>query len=133
MTSVIEQLVVIDLPQFRESRGVLVPVEFSQFVPFEVRRMFWIADVPLGGVRGGHAHKHCHQFAICVAGRVAIEARDGRAKRTIELAVGQALHIRPGIFTTETIIAPGTILSVLCDRPYEPTDYVYKVGQAADS
>jgi dTDP-4-dehydrorhamnose 3,5-epimerase-like enzyme len=128
MTSAIEQLVVIDLPQFRDLRGVLVPVELSQFVPFEVRRMFWIADVPAGGVRGGHAHKRCHQFAICVAGRVAIEARDGPNKRTIELTAGQALHIRPAIFTTETFVAPGTILSVLCDRPYEPTDYVYQLG-----
>jgi dTDP-4-dehydrorhamnose 3,5-epimerase-like enzyme len=128
MKPTLDQLIVVDLPQFRESRGLLVPVEFSEFVPFAVKRMFWISDVPAGGVRGGHAHKHCHQFAICITGRVAIEAFDGRTKRTIELAAGQALHIKPGIFTTERFIVPASILSVLCDRPYEPTDYLYELG-----
>jgi dTDP-4-dehydrorhamnose 3,5-epimerase-like enzyme len=128
MKPAIDQLVAVDLPQFRDPRGLLVPVEFSAFVPFEVKRMFWISDVPAGGIRGGHAHKHCHQFAICLAGRVAIEAFDGRTKKTFELAAGHALHIRPGIFTTERFIAPDTILSVLCDRPYESTDYLYELG-----
>ncbi len=128
MKSALDQLRVIDLPQFQESRGVLVPIEFSEFVPFEVKRMFWIADVPAGGIRGGHAHKRCHQFVICIAGRVAIEAFDGRMRQTFELAAGQALHIKPGIFATERFIAHGSILSVLCDRPYEPADYVYERG-----
>jgi dTDP-4-dehydrorhamnose 3,5-epimerase-like enzyme len=126
MTPEIDQLTVIDLPQFRDARGLLVPLEFSKFVPFEVKRMFWIVDVPAGGLRGGHAHRQCHQFAICLAGRVAIEAFHGGVKQTIELAMGQALHIKPGIFTSERFLAPGTILSVLCNRPYEPTDYVYE-------
>jgi dTDP-4-dehydrorhamnose 3,5-epimerase-like enzyme len=124
MTPEIDQLTVIDLPQFRDARGLLVPLEFSKFVPFEVKRMFWIVDVPAGGVRGGHAHKQCHQFAICIVGRVAVEAFGDQLKRTLELSAGQALHIKPGIFTTERFIADGTILSVLCDRHYEPADYV---------
>ena len=127
MQSVVDELAVIDLPQFRDVRGLLVPLEFLNAVPFEVRRMFWIVDVPPGGTRGGHAHKRCDQFAICISGHVAIEAFDGRSKRTFELRTGQALHIRPGIFTTERFIAPGSILSVLCDRPYESTDYLYEL------
>jgi dTDP-4-dehydrorhamnose 3,5-epimerase-like enzyme len=129
MKSALDQLIVVDLPQFREPRGVLLPIEFSEFVPFAVKRMFWISDVPAGGVRGGHAHEHCHQFAICITGRVAIEAVDDRTKRTIELAMGQALHIKPGIFTTERFIASGTILAVLCNRPYEPSDYLYELDR----
>jgi dTDP-4-dehydrorhamnose 3,5-epimerase-like enzyme len=118
---------VIDLPEFRDSRGLLVPVEFSRFVPFAVQRMFWINDVPAGGVRGGHAHKYCHQFAICVTGLVSIEAYNGEAKRTVELRAGQAAHIKPRIFTTERFVAPGSILSVLCDRPYDAVDYLYEL------
>lgn len=121
----LDDLDVIDLPQFRDSRGLLVPVEFAQFVPFDVKRMFWITDVPARGARGGHAHKHCHQFAICLTGLVAIEAFNGKTKRTIELRAGQALHIKPRIFTTERFLVSGSILSVLCDRPYEATDYLY--------
>lgn len=127
MNPTVDQLVVVDLPQFREPRGVLVPVEFLQYVPFEVKRMFWVANVPPGGVRGGHAHRLCHQFAICISGRVAIEAFDGRMKQTIELTPGQAVHIKPGILTRERFIEADSILSVLCDRPYEPEDYVYQL------
>jgi dTDP-4-dehydrorhamnose 3,5-epimerase-like enzyme len=118
---------VIDLPQFRDSRGLLVPVEFSRFVPFSVQRMFWINDVPAGGGRGGHAHKYCHQFAICVVGLVSIEAYNGEAKRTVEIRAGQAVHIKPRIFTTERFITAGSVLSVLCDRPYDATDYLYEL------
>jgi dTDP-4-dehydrorhamnose 3,5-epimerase-like enzyme len=121
----LDELSVVDLPRFRDSRGLLVPVEFSQFVPFAVKRMFWITDVAAAGVRGGHAHKHCHQFAICLNGLVAIDAFNGEETRTIALQTGQALHIKPGLFTTERFLAPGSILSVLCDRPYDPTDYLY--------
>lgn len=125
MKPAIDQLTVIELPHFRDSRGLLVPVEFSNLVPFPVKRMFWIVDVPTGGVRGGHGHKRCHQFAICTAGQVAIEAFDGRANRTLLLSPGQALHIPPGIITTERFIIPHTVLSVLCDRTYDPDDYLY--------
>lgn len=127
MKPTVDQLIVVDLPQFRDSRGLLVPVEFSKFMPFAVKRMFWIADVPAGGTRGGHAHKRCHQFAICTTGAIAIEAFDGHTKCTVELAMGQALHIPPGIFTTEQFIALNTILVVLCDRAYEATDYLYEL------
>jgi dTDP-4-dehydrorhamnose 3,5-epimerase-like enzyme len=127
MKATIDQLVVVDLPQFRDARGLLVPVEFSRIVPFEVRRMFWIVDVPAGGKRGGHAHMRCHQFAICMAGQVAIDAFDGQAKGCFELSTAQALYIKPGIFTTERFIVPGSILSVMCDRPYEADDYLYEL------
>ena len=121
----LDKLHVVDLPQFRDPRGLLVPVEFSQFVPFVVKRMFWITDVPAGGVRGGHAHMHCHQFAICQSGLIAIDAFNGEATRTVELMAGQALHICPGLFTTERFLTNGSILSVLCDRPYDATDYLF--------
>lgn len=125
MNPTIDQLTVVELPHFRDSRGLLVPIEFSNLVPFAVKRMFWIVDVPAGGTRGGHGHKRCHQFAICTTGRVAIEAFDGRANRTLFLSTGQALHIPPGIITTERFITPNAILSVLCDRAYDPDDYLY--------
>jgi dTDP-4-dehydrorhamnose 3,5-epimerase-like enzyme len=109
---------------FRDSRGVLVPIELAQSLPFKVARFFWIFDVPAGQVRGAHAHKLCHQFLICALGSVQVEATDGRAERSIELTVGQALHVPPGLFTAERYVAPGSILMVFCDRPYEPEDYL---------
>ncbi len=124
MWPTVDQLLIVDLPKFKEQRGLLVPLELQTFVPFAVKRLFWISDVPLGEVRGAHAHKLCHQFLICTAGRLSIDAFDGTVDRRFELLVGQAVHIKPGIFTIERFLNPGSILTVLCDREYEVDDYL---------
>jgi UDP-2-acetamido-3-amino-2,3-dideoxy-glucuronate N-acetyltransferase len=107
---------------FRDARGVLVPIELAQALPFKAARFFWIFDVSPGQVRGWHAHKLCQQFLICARGSVHVEAYDGRAERTIALTAGQALHVPPGLFTAERYVAPSSVLMVFCDRLYEPED-----------
>ncbi|HYM73037.1 MAG TPA: FdtA/QdtA family cupin domain-containing protein [Stellaceae bacterium] len=113
-----------ELRCFRDARGALVPVDLPAVVPFAVVRLFWVYDVPAGTSRGSHAHKECHQFLVCVAGTVAVEAYDGSAERSFVLTEGQALHLPPGIFATERYVAPGSVLMVFCDRSYEPADYL---------
>jgi mannose-6-phosphate isomerase-like protein (cupin superfamily) len=125
MLATVDDLKPVAFAQFRDSRGVLVPVELPRSIPFEVMRLFWIYDVPSGGSRGSHAHKGCSQFYICAAGSLQVEAYDGNAERTIALTVGQALHVPPAIYTTERFETSGSVLMVFCDRPYEPDDYVY--------
>jgi dTDP-4-dehydrorhamnose 3,5-epimerase-like enzyme len=124
MSLTVNELSVVKLRQFRDPRGVLVPVELERQIPFPVHRIFWVHDVPRGGVRGGHAHKLCHQYAACVAGSVEVEVFDGTTERTMSLVAGDALHIPPGIFSTERFATPETVLVVLCDRPYEAEDYL---------
>ncbi len=109
---------------FRDERGALVPVDLAATVPFPVARVFWVFDVPAGMLRGGHAHKRCHQFLVCVVGAVSVEIYDGSAERTVALSAGEALHVPPGIFAAERYDAPGSVLMVFCDRPYEATDYL---------
>ncbi|HKS89769.1 MAG TPA: FdtA/QdtA family cupin domain-containing protein [Stellaceae bacterium] len=112
------------LPSYRDERGTLVPVELERVVPFPVARVFWVADVPAGASRGGHAHKECQQFLVCVAGVLTVEVYDGAAERRIALVAGDALHVPPGIFAAERYEEPGTVLMVFCDRPYDPADYL---------
>ena len=78
--------------QFRDQRGVLVPLDISQSVPFPVVRLFWVFDVPPGASRGAHAHKACHQYYICASGSVQVESYDAQTTRTITLAAGSGLH-----------------------------------------
>ena len=122
----VNDLAVIELRQFHDSRGLLVPIELPELISFPVRRLFWIRDVPVGTVRGGHAHKLCQQFMICTAGALSIEVFDGTDTRTFALPAGQALLVPPAIFSWEKFTKPGSILLVLCDRPYEPDDYLTK-------
>lgn len=117
------------LPQNRDARGNLVVAEFSEHVPFRVARLFYVHDVPANGVRGQHAHRRCRQYMICQTGRLMIAATDGRHERRLQLNPGDAVLIEPGIFASETFIDPGTVLLVLCDRPYESNDYIRTVEE----
>lgn len=113
-----------DLPRISEARGNLTVVEFSKFVPFSVVRLFYVYDVPANTIRGKHAHRQCRQYMICQNGRVLVDATDGRQTRRIELNPGQAILIEHGIFTSEMYVDLDTVLLVLCDRPYDPNDYI---------
>jgi dTDP-4-dehydrorhamnose 3,5-epimerase-like enzyme len=108
----------------RDARGTLVALDLPSAVPFAVVRAFWVFDVPAGTARGAHAHKLCRQFLVCVSGSVAVEVFDGSAEGSITLGAGEALYVPPGIFATERYLAPGSVLMVFCDRPYEPADYL---------
>jgi hypothetical protein len=109
---------------YRDSQGALVPIELPQSIPFKVARFFWVFDVPAAEVRGSHAHKLCEQYMICAVGLLRVQAYDGRAERSIALTAGEALHVPRAVFTAIRFDAPGTILMVFCDRPYEPDDYL---------
>jgi hypothetical protein len=124
MLPTIDDLTPVAHRQFRDERGVLVPIELSRSVPFVVVRLFWVVDVPAGTARGAHAHKICHQYLICAAGSLHVEVFDGVADRTIALAAGQALHVPPAIYAAERFDTPRSLLMVLCDRPFEDEDYI---------
>lgn len=113
------------LPTMRDARGALTVADFSQAVPFPVVRLFYVHDVPAGIVRGQHGHYRCSQYMICVSGRLRITLADRSRERAFELEPGHGLLIRPGLFASETYLDAGTVLLVLCDRPYEKDDYIH--------
>lgn len=121
----INDLAVAELRQFSDPRGVLVPAELTQILPFSVQRLFWISDVPPGTRRGEHAHRYCSQFYVCCTGRVDVELWDGIGSKTVSLSRGQTLLVPAGIFSTEIFQEQNSVLLVLCDRPYDPADYLH--------
>lgn len=116
---------------FADPRGALVPIELTAAVPFPIARLFWVRDVPNGMSRGGHAHKLCSQYMICVSGRIGVGVSDTVSERAFELEPGHALLVPPGIFATETYATPDSTLLVLCDRAYEVADYVHDIAALA--
>jgi dTDP-4-dehydrorhamnose 3,5-epimerase-like enzyme len=120
----VEDLAAVTLPRFVDDRGALVPLELTRNVPFPVLRLFWIQGVPRRAMRGVHAHLACQQYVCCIAGEVIIEAFDGFATRSIALRAGTALHVPARIFTSLQFDGPETVVLVLCDRPYEQSDYL---------
>jgi UDP-2-acetamido-3-amino-2,3-dideoxy-glucuronate N-acetyltransferase len=107
----------IDLPRHSQREGELVVAEQASGLPFTAVRMFTVTALQ-GTERGGHAHRLCSQFMICVHGAVDIVCEDGRDRRSFVLDQGHlALFVPPTIWTTIIYRESDSVLVVLCDRP----------------
>jgi dTDP-4-dehydrorhamnose 3,5-epimerase-like enzyme len=114
----------IELPRHARANGEVVVAEASAQVPFQIRRMFALT-APAGAKRGHHAHRLCSQFMVCVNGAVDVVCEDGREQKTFMLERRDlALLVPPGLWNTVDFRQSGSVLVVLCDRPYEESDYI---------
>jgi dTDP-4-dehydrorhamnose 3,5-epimerase-like enzyme len=107
--------------------GVLTvyPANDPAGIPFAVARVFTIAGVAAGGVRGRHAHRRCAQLIACLSGQVTVLVTDGRESREITLASAtDGLVVPPGVWTTLTFAGESTVAAVFCDQPYDEGDYI---------
>lgn len=113
------------LPKIENRAGNITPIENSKHIPFAVKRIFYLYDVPGGESRGAHAHKKCHQFLVAASGSFEVLLDDGQTKRIVQLNrpyVG--LHIPPGIWASEINFSSGAICLVLASEFYDESDYV---------
>lgn len=116
---------IIEMPRLKNRAGNISIVENQDNLPFDVKRIFYIYDIPGGEDRGAHAHKVCHQFLIAVSGSFEIEMDDGVNKRTVQLnRPYYGLHIPPGIWAAEKGFSSGAICLVLTSGLYEEDDYI---------
>jgi dTDP-4-dehydrorhamnose 3,5-epimerase-like enzyme len=117
-------VILINLPHHFEDNGDLIVVESNKHVPFLIERVFMV-KAPVNEIRGQHSHKRCTQFLICYSGSVEVICDDGQ-NRTYYLLnkPNLGLLIPPGIWAQQTYLTENSILTVLCDRPYEVEDYI---------
>lgn len=116
---------IIELPKIENRAGNITPVNNLKEIPFEIKRLFYIYDIPAGKDRGAHAHKVCHQFLIAASGSFEVELNDGRIKRTVSLnRPNIGLHIPPGIWAAEKSFSSGAVCLVLASEKYDETDYI---------
>ena len=88
---------VVELGKIENDQGNLTVVQSDKNVPFDVKRVFYLYDIPGGEARGAHAHKECHQFLVAVSGSFEVVLDDGVNKRTVSLnRPFYGLHIPPG-------------------------------------
>ena len=109
---------------FSDPRGSLVPIEVADAIPFPVARLFWVFGVPEGHLRGGHAHRLCSQYLLCVSGALDVVADDGHASASFKLEAGSGLLVPPAIWASERYLTAGTTLLVLCSHAYDVDDYM---------
>lgn len=116
---------VIELPRINNRAGNITPISNNNHIPFEMKRVFYIYDIPGGEDRGAHSHKECHQFLVAASGSFEIELDDGINKRTVSLnRPNFGLHIPPGIWAAEKGFSSGAICLVLASHKYDEIDYV---------
>ena len=116
---------IIELKSIHSRAGNITPVTCNINVPFKIKRVFYIYDIPGGEDRGAHAHKECNQILIAASGSFEVELNDGNTRRTISLNrpyIG--LHIPPGIWAAEKGFSSGAVCLVLTSHKYDETDYI---------
>lgn len=108
-----------------DRKGNITVVENNKTVPFEVKRTYYLYDVPGGESRGGHAHKELSQLIIAASGSFTVTLDDGKVKRTFMLnRPYQGLYVVPGIWRTLDDFSSGAVCMVLASEGYREDDYI---------
>lgn len=116
---------VVELGKIENNQGNLTVVQSNQDVPFDIKRVFYLYDIPGGEARGAHAHKQCHQFLVAVSGCFEVALDDGVNKRTITLnRPFYGLHIPPGIWAAEQEFSSGSVCLVMTSETFSEEDYI---------
>jgi dTDP-4-dehydrorhamnose 3,5-epimerase-like enzyme len=117
---------IIKLPKIADPRGNLTFIEGGNHLPFEIKRAFWIYDVPGGEVRGGHAKKLLHEFIIALTGSFDVMVDDGSNKITYTLNRSYYGLYIPNLYWRELVnFSTNSVALHLVSRNYESEDYIY--------
>ena len=121
---IIDKCHLIELPRIDDQRGNLTFVEANRNIPFDIRRVYYLYDVPSGVERGGHAHKALHQLIIAMSGSFDIHLDDGSSKKTIHLNRSyNGLYVCPMIWREINNFSSGAVCMVLASDYYDESDY----------
>jgi dTDP-4-dehydrorhamnose 3,5-epimerase-like enzyme len=120
----IERCKLLELPKIVDPRGNLTFIEGEKHVPFEIRRVFYLYDVPTAASRGAHAHRKLQQLIICVSGSFDVSIDDGEKQQLMHMnRPWQALYVPPMIWAAEVNFDPGSVCLVLASELYNESDY----------
>ena len=125
MKTKIEDAVLIDIPKIvdPQGRGKLSFIE-KDVIPFSIKRVYYLYDVPSDGSRGGHAHKKLNQFLIALSGSFDVIVDDGSSKKTFTLnKPNKGLYIPNGIWREMENFSAGAICLVLASDYFDESDY----------
>jgi hypothetical protein len=116
---------VIELNRIHKRSGNITVVENLLQIPFEVKRVYYLYDVPGGGERGGHAHKELKQLIVAASGCFDVVLNDGKNKKVVELnRPYYGLYVVPGIWRELINFSSGAICLVLASEKYYKEDYL---------
>lgn len=116
---------IVDLSKVHTIAGNITVVENGDNIPFEVKRVYYLYDVPAGEERGGHAHYELEQYIVAAGGSFDVTLDDGLNKKKFILnRPNLALHVVPGLWREINNFSSGSISLVLASEKYDENDYI---------
>ncbi len=121
----LEDCRIINLPKIEDSRGNLTFIEQNKHIPFDVKRVYYLYDVPGGGARGGHAHKQCNEFVIAVSGSFDVVVTDGKETKKYQLNRSYyGLYLPSMTWRELENFSSGSVCLVVASELFDEADYI---------
>ena len=115
---------IIQLPKILNAAGNLTFVESDRHIPFDIKRVYYLYDVPGGAMRGGHAHKALHQLIIAMSGSFDVLLDDGSQRKRFHMNRSYyGLYVCPMIWRELDNVSSGAVCLVLASEMYDESDY----------
>lgn len=124
MSTKIEDLQIIKIPKIEDRRGNLSVIE-NDCIPYDIKRVYYLYDVPSGAYRGGHAHKEQLEFLIALSGSFEVVLKDGKDSQRVMLnRPDEGLLIPTGIWRELENFSSGSVCLVLASDVFDEDDYI---------
>jgi len=121
---------IIELPKITDPRGNLSFIEGGEHIPFDIKRVYYLYDVPGGSDRGSHAHKNLHQFIVAMSGSFDVVLDDGKEKKRFHLNRSYyGLYVCPMMWRDLDNFSSGAVCMVLASTRYDESDYIRDYDQ----
>jgi dTDP-4-dehydrorhamnose 3,5-epimerase-like enzyme len=115
----------VDLPKVEDQRGNLTFIEASRHIPFEIKRVYYLYDVPGGSSRGGHAHRRLHQFIIAMSGSFDVVLDAGRGRQRFHLNRSYyGLYVPPMVWRELDNFSSGSVALALASDYFDESEYI---------
>jgi hypothetical protein len=126
----VDDCITIQLPKIPDVRGNLSYVEGSTHIPFPIRRLYWIYDVPGGDTRGGHAYRELQEVVIALSGSFDLSLSDGTSRRTVTLNRSYyGVYVPSMIWRQMGNFSTNAVCLILASGPYDESDYLRKYDE----